>query len=127
VYSHFSTFLAICGTFFGPLSGIYFVDYFILRRRKLDVRSLYFKQAGKPYYYWGGFNLSAIAAFVISTAVYFIILDPISFESSTAFLYLTASIPATVLGGLLHYFFSKMVVIPKKLGGYEHTAGKDSI
>ncbi|MBM7713952.1 NCS1 family nucleobase:cation symporter-1 [Bacillus thermophilus] len=118
VYSRFNTFLAVCGTFFGPLSGIYFVDYFILRKRQLDIRNLYFTDSGKPYYYWGGFNWSAIAAFVISTAAYFIMLDPITFEHSTAFLYSSASIPATIFGGILHYIFTKMIVIPKQLGGY---------
>jgi NCS1 family nucleobase:cation symporter-1 len=50
--------------------------------------------------------------------IYFIILDPLTFDSSTAFLYMTASIPAILLAGVLHYVLSKMITVPKGLGAY---------
>ncbi len=118
VYSHFSTFLAFSGTIFGPLSAVYFVDFFVLRRQRLDIGSLYLEGDGKPYYYWGGFNWAGILAVAIATIIYFIILDPLTFDSSTAFLYMTASIPAILLAGVLHYVLSKMITVPKGLGAY---------
>jgi NCS1 family nucleobase:cation symporter-1 len=47
----------------GPIGGILLVDYFILRKQQLDVDGLY--QLESPYYYTGGINLKAVAAFVI--------------------------------------------------------------
>ena len=118
VYSHFITFLAFSGTMFGPLSAVYFVDFFVLRRQRLDIGGLYLEGDGKPYYYWGAFNWAGILAVAIATMIYFIILDPLTFDSSTAFLYMTASIPAILLAGVLHYVLSKMITVPKGLGAY---------
>jgi NCS1 family nucleobase:cation symporter-1 len=44
----------------GPIGGIMIADYFILRRRRLDVDALY--RRGGPYEYAGGFNPAALIA-----------------------------------------------------------------
>ncbi len=48
----------------GPIGGILIVDYFLLRRTRLDLSGLY--QRRGPYAYWGGFNLLAIGALVLA-------------------------------------------------------------
>jgi NCS1 family nucleobase:cation symporter-1 len=47
----------------GPVGGIMIADYFIVRRRVLDVAALY-DPAG-PYRYTGGWSLAALAAFAL--------------------------------------------------------------
>jgi NCS1 family nucleobase:cation symporter-1 len=118
VYSNFGMFLAICGTVLGPLSGIGFVDYFILRRQRLSISSLYIEGATGPYYYLRGYNIAAIVSLIVATGVYFVVLNPITFASSSLFLYLSASLPATLLSGAFYYFMTKFLVIPKGMGGY---------
>ncbi|NYF80110.1 NCS1 family nucleobase:cation symporter-1 [Granulicella arctica] len=51
----------------GPIAGVMIVDYFIVRRRSLDVEGLYVR--GGQYEYVGGFNLKAIAALVAGVVV----------------------------------------------------------
>jgi NCS1 family nucleobase:cation symporter-1 len=50
----------------GPIGGILIVDYFLLRRRVLDVDALY--RRGGPYEYRGGFNPIALAALAVGVA-----------------------------------------------------------
>jgi NCS1 family nucleobase:cation symporter-1 len=50
----------------GPVGGIMIADYFVLRRRVLDVPALY--DAGGCYSYTGGWSLVAVAAFVLAVA-----------------------------------------------------------
>lgn len=121
VYDNFSSFLAACGTIYGPLSVIYFVDYFILRKQNIDIRGIYAHQSKNPYSFWGGYNFVAIISFVISTIAYFFILNPITFSSSPLFNYFTASLFVIALGGVLYYTLSKSVVIPRGYGGYKRS------
>jgi nucleobase:cation symporter-1, NCS1 family len=48
----------------GPIGGILIADYFVLRKRTLDVDGLY--RRGGPYEYRSGFNLAALAALVLA-------------------------------------------------------------
>ena len=47
----------------GPIGGILITDYFLVRKTDLDLEGLYRKDG--PYWYSGGFNPIAIAAFVL--------------------------------------------------------------
>lgn len=47
----------------GPVAGIVISDYFLIRKRELDVNSLYKSENG-AYWYWNGYNPAAIAAMV---------------------------------------------------------------
>ncbi|MDE3104625.1 MAG: NCS1 family nucleobase:cation symporter-1 [Acidobacteriota bacterium] len=51
----------------GPVAGIMVVDYFFLRRTRLDVSSLYHR--GGPYEYTGGVNPRALAALACGVTV----------------------------------------------------------
>jgi NCS1 family nucleobase:cation symporter-1 len=46
----------------GPIGGVMIADYFVVRRRQLDVLNLYLPQG--EYRYRGGFSLVAITAFI---------------------------------------------------------------
>ncbi len=47
----------------GPIGGILLMDYFVIRKQELDVEGLY--TIDGPYYYTKGFNMKAVAAFII--------------------------------------------------------------
>lgn len=63
----------------GPVAGIMIADYFIVRRRQLHVDELYLR--GSRYEYRGGFNLKAIVALVLGSAVALsgLVIPPIRF------------------------------------------------
>ena len=60
------TWLGGYGTLIAPVGGIMVVDYFLIRRKELDLEGLYRKDG--PYWYQGGFNGAALAAMAIGIA-----------------------------------------------------------
>ncbi|WP_167503792.1 NCS1 family nucleobase:cation symporter-1 [Streptomyces malaysiensis] len=62
-------FLGALGAFLGPLVAILLVDYYLVRRGRIDVDALFSADASGAYYYRKGFNPEAIIAFVPSAAV----------------------------------------------------------
>ena len=62
-------FLGGLGAFLGPLFGIIFVDYYLVRRGRVDVDALYREGPSSPYWYKGGVNLKAVLVFAISAVV----------------------------------------------------------
>lgn len=117
-FNNFGTFLAFIGVFFAPLCGIQIVDYLILRKQKLSVRGLYDGSASSPYYYWGGFNPAALLAMAAGFVTYVYLLDPLTYESKSPYEVLTASLPAAVIGGLVFWIVTLVLVKPAKKGGY---------
>jgi NCS1 family nucleobase:cation symporter-1 len=62
-------FLGGLGALLGPLFGIIFADYFLLRRQSVDVARLYTEDPDGPYWYRGGWNPKALAAFTPSALI----------------------------------------------------------
>jgi NCS1 family nucleobase:cation symporter-1 len=52
----------------GSIGGVLIVDYWILRRTKLDLKALYMPDSG-PYHYTKGWNIPAVVATLVGTAV----------------------------------------------------------
>jgi NCS1 family nucleobase:cation symporter-1 len=50
----------------GPIGGVMIADYFVLRRRELNVDALY--RRGGPYEYSGGINPAAVIALIVGVA-----------------------------------------------------------
>ncbi|HHY95994.1 MAG TPA: hypothetical protein GX513_13445 [Firmicutes bacterium] len=118
VYSHFGSFLAVCGTFFGPLSGIYFMDYFVLRKQRISVPDLYKMRPDGAYWFWGGINWIAVGCFLVGVGLYFVILNPITFLGSSTFRFLSASVPSTGASMLLYYVVVRSTAVRSRIGGY---------
>jgi NCS1 family nucleobase:cation symporter-1 len=59
--SYIFTWLVGYSALLGPIGGILIIDYFVLRRTKLDLQGLY--QRNGPYTYHDGFNRAALIAF----------------------------------------------------------------
>jgi len=117
-FNNFGTFLAFIGVFFAPLVAIQIVDYFILRKQTLNIRSIYDNSGNSDYAYWGGFNPAALAAMVAGFFTYIYLLNPLTYESQSPYEILTASLPTAVVGGLVYFIVTKVVVQPGKRGGY---------
>ena len=59
----FSSFLSGYSVFLGPPLGIMLVDYWVIRKRHLNLANLYQTGPGAELRYWKGFNMRAIFAF----------------------------------------------------------------
>ena len=64
----FENFLLLLGSLFVPLFGILAADYFVLRRRRLDVAGLY--RNPSPFWYRNGVNLWALGVWLAGFLVY---------------------------------------------------------
>lgn len=60
----FLNFMSAYAVFLGPIAGIMLVDFWILHRRRYDVRDLY--TYGGRYHYWNGINFRAWIAFIVA-------------------------------------------------------------
>lgn len=117
-FDNFGTFLAFIGVFFAPLCAIQIVDYFVLRKQRLNVRAMYDDDPGSDYAYWGGFNPAALVAMAAGFVTYLYLLNPLSYASRSPYEILTASLPAAVVGGLVYWLVTMLVVKPAGRGGY---------
>jgi nucleobase:cation symporter-1, NCS1 family len=117
-YDNFFKFLAWVSLALAPLCGVHLADFFFLRRRKLDVRGLYESERLSPYAFWGGFNPAALISVALGAVVYFILLNPVTFEAAGIFRFVSASIPAFLVAGIAHVLLTKLVVQPLGKGGY---------
>lgn len=92
----YENFLLFIGSMFVPLFGIVLTDYFLIRRRKLDVDALY--ADGGAYWYTGGFNIVAIFSWAAGFAVYWLAVK------LTA---LGGSLPSILFAGLIYYAIAR--------------------
>ncbi|WP_423184981.1 cytosine permease [Arthrobacter sp. NyZ413] len=108
-YDHFGTFLSFSGVVFGPLCGVQIVDYFLIRKQQLHLRSLFTDEPGNRYWFTGGFNLSGLVSIGAGVCAYLLLLDPVTFASAPAFKYIGASVPATVVAAGFYLILRKWV------------------
>ncbi|MBV8402198.1 MAG: cytosine permease, partial [Acetobacteraceae bacterium] len=59
VVNGYTGYVGVLGNAFAPIAGILIADYVAIKRTQVDVVALF--ERGGPYWYWGGFNLVAIA------------------------------------------------------------------
>jgi NCS1 family nucleobase:cation symporter-1 len=59
------TFLNVYGGILAPLAAIFIVDYWLVKKQKLDVQALYVVGKESRYFYKGGFNLTAFCAWIL--------------------------------------------------------------
>ncbi len=108
VMDHFGSFISCAAYIQGPIIGMTVVDYLIVKKRKISLKSLYNIDGHKAYDFTHGFNLVGLACILIAfvTCVAFIY-DPLNqVIKSPIFLVLTGSGYTAVCGGLLYYLAS---------------------
>ena len=95
----YENFLLFIGSMFVPLFGVVLTDYFLIRNRRLDLEALY--AAGGSYWYVGGFNMVAIAAWFSGFALYWLTVK------LTA---LGGSLPSILFAGLIYVVLTRRQV-----------------
>lgn len=118
-FANFGTFLAFIGICFAPLCGIQIVDYYVLRRRRVDIRAIYDNSPEGGYRFWGGVNPAAVLGMAAGVATYIYLLNPLTYESRFPYEWVTASLPAVTIAALVYAAVTKLVVIPAGKGGYK--------
>ena len=68
LYDFGDAFLAYNGTMYAPISGIVFVDFFLLRKQRICLRSIFDNAPHGAYHYWKGFNPLALGGVALALA-----------------------------------------------------------
>jgi len=110
LYDMGDAFLAYNGTMHAPVGGVLLVDYFLLRKQRLHLASIFEAAPTGRYYYSNGFNVLALACVVIGQITYFMVYNPFTDQSSALFRYCPASIAAFALPALIYYIGMKFWV-----------------
>lgn len=108
VEEYFGSFISLAAYIQGPIIGMIVVDFFLLRKQKLALRSAYFLKGHDAYQYTKGFNIVGMSCVFISliVAVLFVY-NPVTQQiQSPLFLITTGSGFTALLGGGLYWLAS---------------------
>ena len=94
----YENFLFLIGAMFVPLFGVVLTDYFLIRARQLSREEIY--QQGGEYWYFKGFNITAI----VSWAIGFIVYEIIAIMRYS----LGGSLPSLVVAGAVYYVITQL-------------------
>lgn len=108
VMDHFANFISMAAYLQGPIIGMAVVDYLIVKKRKLSLKSAYYMKGHEAYNFTNGFNLVGLAVLVISFAlgVIFVYSPLTGTVKSGLFLITTGSGFTAICGGLLYWLAS---------------------
>ncbi len=108
-------FLGSLGALLGPLYGIIIVDYWIIRKSKLNVPDLYTENPQGEYYYTKGVHLAAIYAFIPAALISIIFALIPTFAALSPFSWCIGG----AIASLIYYFLKKQT-----LGSYMELSGE---
>jgi putative hydroxymethylpyrimidine transporter CytX len=94
----YENFLFFIGAMFVPLFGVVLTDYFLIRAGKLNREEIY--KEGGEYWYFKGFNITAILSWVIG----FIVYEIIAIMKYTV----GGSLPSLIAAGVVYYMITKL-------------------
>jgi NCS1 family nucleobase:cation symporter-1 len=103
IYDLGDAFLAYNGTMYAPISGILFADYFLLRRQRLCLWSIFDDHPSGAYHYSRGFHWRGLACLVLGQAVYLFLYNPITNETHPLFEAVPASLAACLVPAALYW------------------------
>jgi nucleobase:cation symporter-1, NCS1 family len=95
----FISFLDYIGMVFGPIFAITIVDFYLVHKKTYDTNE--FETVKGKYWFQNGFNLKAMAVWVIGVVFFLLVHNLPLFTGSIG-----ATYPTIVLAGILYYLFS---------------------
>lgn len=108
VMDNFGSFISMAAYIQGPIIGMTVVDYLIVKKRKISLKSLYGIDGHNAYEFTNGFNFVGIACILISfiSCVAFIYNPLTGTIKSPIFLVITGSGYTAICGGVLYWVAS---------------------
>jgi Cytosine/uracil/thiamine/allantoin permeases len=105
---NFGNFISMAAYIQGPIIGMTVVDYLIVKKRKISLRSLYELKGHDAYSFTNGFNLVGLGILVISfvVAILFVYNPATGSINGNIFFLTTGSGFTAILGGLLYWLAS---------------------
>lgn len=109
IIDYFGTFLTISACIYAPLAALLFVDFFFVRKQKLDLKSAYELKGHNHYYFTKGFNIIGVLCLVAGVAISLLIYNPVTGEIYNEFFFHLTPTGCSLVGtGLLYYLLCKI-------------------
>lgn len=103
IIEYFGAFLTITACIYAPLAALLFVDFFFVRRQKLDFRSAYELKGHDSYRFTGGFNVVGLFCLVAGVAISLLIYNPVTGEIYNEFFFRFTPTGCSLIGTALLY------------------------
>jgi len=125
----FNLMLIFVGLLGGPYWAVSLVDYFFVRKQRINVRACY--EPRGAYRYTGGFNLLAFGCVAVGMAAWLFLggwqsgIAAITFPAGQElFEYVSATLPSMVISGLLYYVTAPAFFKNRATGDYKQEIKK---
>jgi len=114
IIDYYETYLAIVGAINGPVLALLVVDYWIVRRQRLNLKDLFRRGT---YGYTGGVNVAALLAFAAGIAAYIWVYDPINAvpRVPSVFNILTATGLACIVSAVVYLLLAAVPAVRRYL------------
>ncbi|MDO5117600.1 MAG: cytosine permease [Eggerthellaceae bacterium] len=114
VSENFGAFISIAAYLQGPINGIILVDCFILRKRKLSLKSAFLLPGHDAYKYPGGVNIIGAISVIVGLICGLMVYNPMTGVIYSDIFYVTTGSGFTLLTGGLCYLILTMTPWGKK-------------
>jgi hypothetical protein len=112
ITEYFGSFLTIGACVYAPLAALLFVDFFLVRKQKIDLKSAYELPGHTAYRYTGGFNIVGIICLALGFGFTLVIYDPIKGIIHNNWLFmLTPTFASFLFTGILYFLLCKIPFI----------------
>lgn len=108
VTENFGSFISLAAYVQGPIVGITFVDCFIVRKRKLSLKSAYRQQGHDTYKYNSGFNAVGIACVVVGFICGMLVYNPMTGTVNSPLFYVTTGSGLTAISAGAAYWLASL-------------------
>ena len=109
IIDYFGSFLTISACIYAPLAALLFVDFFFVRKQKLDFKSAYELEGNMSYFYTKGFNIVGIVCLVFGSLLSLAIYNPVTGEIHNRVLFMLTPTGCALVGtGILYGLLCKI-------------------
>ncbi len=109
IVEYFGAFLTISACVYAPLAALLFVDFFFVRKQRLDLKSAYELKGHDAYRYTKGFNLIGLACLVFGCVLSLAIYNPLTGEIHNELLFMLTPTGVSFIGtGVVYYLLCKL-------------------
>lgn len=127
IITYFGAMISVAAYVYGPVMGLLFVDYFLVRKRRLNLRAAYEIDDNPAYRYSGGYNIVGFFCLAVGVASGLAVFDPISYTARLPiFDYTTSSLLGFGVAGVLYWGLS-LVPSVARYSCQDHTPGTVSV
>ncbi|OBF20959.1 cytosine permease [Mycobacterium sp. ACS4331] len=113
VEEHFGAFLSLAGLIYAPFIGLILVDFYLVRRQRYSLKSIYRLDNHSAYTYTGGFNVLAFVAMAVGIIAALALYNPMTGEIRSELFYFLGSSAFSCLATAVTYYALSQVPAAK--------------